>query len=174
MLSRDDVLTALQNLTPEQLHGILAQGHGRSPIKPRQLHDLRLLPTATDPRPLFIPSAEGSRDVPERHLPYPRLLWHVETGQEITVHSLEEHQAKGEMWISTPPASQALDPVARAKEMFDALSPEDQALVLEQQRQARIASVTAAMGGLTATQAAEALGQPVKRGPGRPRKADVA
>lgn len=159
-MDKTALITALQNMSPEQLEGILAQGNGRSPIKPRQLHDLRLMPTATDPRPLFIPSAEANRDMPERHTPYPKLLWHVETGQEITVYDEAEHQAKGEMWTNIPPASQALDPVARAKQMFDALSPEDQALVLEQQRQARIAAVTAAMGGLTVSQAAEALGEP--------------
>ncbi len=173
MLSKDDVMTALSNLTAEQLQGILAQGNGRSPLKPRQLHDLRLAPTATDPRPLFIPSAEGSRDVPERHLPFPALLWHVETGQEITVYDEMEKQAKGEMWTSIPPQSAPVDPVEHAKRMFDSLNDEDKALVLEQQRQVRIARVTAAMGGLTASQADEAVGLPVKRGPGRPRKTEA-
>ncbi len=178
MLSKDDVMTALSNLTAEQLQGILAQGNGRSPNKPRQLHDLRLQPTATDPRPLFIPSAEGSRDVPERHLPYPKLLWHVDSALEITVYDEAEHHAKldGGEWTSVPPTSKPIDPVERARLMFEALNDEDKALVLEQQRQARIAAVSGAMSALTANQAAQAVGLeiPAKRGPGRPRKADVA
>jgi hypothetical protein len=139
------------------------------------LNDLRRLPSAQDPRPLFIPSAEAPIDVQERHLPYPKLLWSLHTGAEITVYDAEEHRAKiaGD-YTEMAPTQVPLDPVARARELFDALNEEDQALVLEAQRQARISAVTAAMGGLSATQAAEAIGAPVKRGPGRPRKEVVA
>ena len=160
MIAKEDLLEALRGLTPEQLSGILAQGHGRSPIKPRQLHDLRLLPTATDPRPTWVQATDGREFGPEQHLPYPALLWHVETGQEITVHSAEERAAKGPMWTTVAPTAVPLDPVEQAKRMFDSLSPEDQQFVLDMQRKARMDAVSAAMSALTPSQQAAAFGQP--------------
>jgi hypothetical protein len=162
MVSTDDLMQALQGLSPEQLSAILAQGHARSPIKPRQLHDLRLAPTATDPRPLFTSGVpEAPRDRPETHSPYPRLLWHRETGQEITVGSAEDHARRGADWTDQPPQSQAIDPVEQARALFESLSEEDRALVLELQRKAKIDAINAALGQLSPGQMASALGQPV-------------
>jgi hypothetical protein len=164
-MTKDDVLQALANVTPEQLQAILAQGHGRSPMKPRQLHDLRLAPTATDPRPLFIPSAEGPREMPPQPFqPCPKLLWHKETGQEITVMDAIEEKAKGDDWISVSPRTAAIDPVTFARQMFEALSPEDQQLVLEHQRKAKVDAVTKAMSGLTSSQLDAAVSAPEKKG----------
>lgn len=165
MITKDELLDALKGLTSDQLAGILAQGHGRSPIRERQLSDLTLLPKADDPRPTFFQETDG-REFPNRHLtsPYPALMWHVETGQEITVWSLAEQQAKGSLWTTTPPNSKPLDPVEHARLLFESLSAEDQAFVLETQRQARLARVTATMGTLTESQAAQAMVAPVKKG----------
>ena len=172
MPSKEELIAALSNLSPEQIQGILAQGNGRSPNKPRQLHNLLLQPSATDPRPLFIPSAEAPRDVIITHAPYPRLMWNLFTGQEITVHSKEEFDAKmdTEQYTAIAPETKALDPTDYARQLFESLSPEDQQLVLENQRQTNIARVTAAMAGLNQAQAAEAVAVSPKRG--RPRKSD--
>ena len=64
---------------------------GRSPMKPRQLHNLTLLPSATDPRPTFFWSAESPRDTGDlsRTTLYPRLMWHGQTGEEITVEEFK-------------------------------------------------------------------------------------
>ena len=160
-MDQHELIAALQALTPEQVQGLLSQNtNGRSPMKPRQLHDLRLAPTATDPRPLFIPSAEGNRDVPERHTPYPKLLWHRVTQTEITVQSEAEHRAKSAEYADVPPNFAAADPVELARAMFDALSPEDQQVVIEQQRKAKVDAVTSQLGRMTASQQAAALAQP--------------
>lgn len=157
MISKDDLLEALKGLTPEQLSGILAQGHGRSPIKPRQLHDLRKLPTATDPRPTFFLDTDGREFEPITHSPFPRLFWLKDTGQEVTIHSADELDAKRHLLLDAAPNTAVLDPTERARQMFEALSSEDQALVLEAQRQARLAKVNAAMAGLSETQVAQAM-----------------
>jgi hypothetical protein len=87
-----------------------------SPMRPRQLHDLRLLPTADDPRPTFFPSAEPPRD--GSHLQtfeFPKLLFHSVTGTEICIHSkAEEAQmlASGYQKIALPRESD--DPEAQA------------------------------------------------------------
>lgn len=164
MISKDELIEALKGLTPDQLNGILAQGYGRSPIRTeRQLHDLRLQPTATDPRPLFVPSVDAPRDVIITHSPFPRLLWHRGTGEEITVHSLDEVRLRGADWTDVPPNQAPLDPLEHARQLFEALSPEDQAFVLEHQRKARLDRVNAYLGTLSEHQVAQAMtGEPKK------------
>jgi hypothetical protein len=162
-ISTQDLLEALKGLSPDQLSGILSQASNRSPIRDRQLHDLRLLPTAKDPRPMWVQATDGREFGPEKHSPFPALLWHVETGEEITVQSEAEKQARGAMWTSTPPNTKPLDPEAQARAMFEALSPEDQQFVIEMQRKARMDAVSAAMSALTPSQQAAALGQPVEQ-----------
>ncbi len=158
-MEQHELIAALQSLSQEQIQGLLATSTGRSPMKPRQLHDLRLAPTANDPRPLFIPSAEGNRDVPERHTPYPKLLWHRVTHTEITVQSEAEHRAKRAEYADAPPN---FAPVDHARMLFDALSPEDQQLVIEQQRKAKVDAVTKQLGTMTASQAEAALAPAAK------------
>lgn len=162
MISKDELMEALRGLTPDQLSGILSQGYGRSPIKPRQLHDLRLLPKADDPRPLFLPSVDAPRDRPETHSPYPKLLWHTETGQEITVGSLEDEQKKGAAWTSVPPSSKPIDPVEQARLLFESLSEDDQRMVLDLQRKAKIDAANAALASLNPAQLAAAMQVPEK------------
>jgi len=157
-------------------------GSGRSPIRPRQLTDLRLLPTKDDPRPTFFWSAEAPRDGRDltRTEPYPRLLWHAESGEEITVISAEQHQAKvAEGYVTMAPAWVEPDPMEAIRTQWEALSAEDQALLLESQKQDRIAMLKAKLSALPEAKLAEMLSkaaqetpaqQEIRRGPGRPRK----
>jgi hypothetical protein len=123
---------------------------GRSPFRPRQLDDLTLAPTKDDPRPTFFWSAVSPRHAGDlkKTEPYPRLLWHRESGQEITVHSLSEHQKKLADYQEIAPALVAVDPMAAIQAELDALSPEDRALVIEGQRQDRINALRAKMAKL--------------------------
>lgn len=129
----------------------LGQPGGRSPIRPRQLHDLRLLPTKDDPRPTFFWSAVPPRDGVDltRTSEFPKLLWHADTGQEITVVSKEEQWAKEAVgFVTTAPATVAVDPMDALTAQWHALSPEDQALLLESQKQDRIALLKAKLSAL--------------------------
>ena len=150
---------------------------GRSLLKPRQLNDLRLLPTADDPRPTFFWSADSPRDAGDltKTTPYPRLLWHRDTGEEITVPTAEAHAQMGEEWLVLPPAQTAPDPMETMRAELDALTPEDRAVLIEGQRKARMAALQAKMAELPDDALETLLGDAMtqataKRGPGRPRK----
>jgi hypothetical protein len=177
---------------------------GRSPMRPRQLHDLRLPPTKDDPRPTFFWSAEAPRDGVDltRTTEFPKLMWDAETGTEVTVTDAEDqgrHVARGYVFVA--PTSVVIDPMDAIKAQWDALSADDQALLLESQRQDRIAMLKAKLSALPEAKLAELLareesartpsgyplpnGEPahhglnpnvddVRRGPGRPRKDAVA
>lgn len=92
----------LQSFTPEQIADLqqmltsndMAAKQRTVAFRPRQLHNLTLQPTATDARPLFIPSAESPRneDVSKTY-PYPKLLMSRD-GEEITVRSAQEDRQK--------------------------------------------------------------------------------
>lgn len=176
----------LTQLTPEQLATLRAQlglagtdASGRSPFKPRQLHDLRLLPTETDPRPTFFWSAVSPRDVDVlKTTPYPRLLWDKATGEEVTVGDAETHQAyRADGYTELAPMQAPVDPMAELQAALEALDPETRALVIETQRKQRVAALTAKMAGLSEG-ALEALlsdePKAEKRKPGRPRKSHAA
>lgn len=126
---------------------------GRSPIRERQLHDLRLLPTKDDPRPTFFWSAESPRHAPDltKTTPYPRLMWHGTTGQEITVKNAEAqetHTAKG--FILSPPANaEQPDPMDAIRLAFESLSPEDRATLVAAQKQSRLDTLQAQMAELS-------------------------
>ena len=180
------------NLSPELLAQIqqavkdgslqLPATGGRSPIRPRQLHDLRLLPTKDDPRPTFFWSATAPRDGVDltRTSEFPKLLFHGETGTEIVVQSRDEQQAHLAMgYTFNAPAWQAPDPMDAIQAQWDALSADDQALLLESQKQDRIAMLKAKLSALPEAKLAEMLAkaaqetpaqQEIRRGPGRPRK----
>jgi len=121
---------------------------GRSPLRPRQLNNLTLAPTAEDPRPTFFWSAESPRDEVITHSPYPKLLW-SETGDEVTVSSVEaEAAAVARGYLTVAPAS--LKPFDALKAMLEAMSPEDRTLVLEAQQKDRLARVQAQLANLPA------------------------
>jgi hypothetical protein len=171
--------------TPEQLRALKAQldglsdTTGRSPFRSRQLHDLRLLPTKDDPRPTFVWSAEPPRDAGDltRTTPYPRLMWHLESGEEITVDSQASEQTMtAQGFILTAPADlPAPDPLDAMRVALEQLSPEDRALLLAAAQQDRKAALQAQLAALPESQlaallAANGTAEPVRRGPGRPRK----
>jgi hypothetical protein len=144
------------NLSPDllaQIQAAIASGQlqlpangatnlaGRSPFRPRQLHDLTLLPTKDDPRPTFNWSADPPRDdggESRRTFPYPRLLWMAD-GTEITVHSEAEHRGMvAQGYLEQAPGDVVIDQTAQLQAMLDALSPADRALVVDGKRQARV------------------------------------
>ena len=150
----------LSQFSTEQLQQLkaaiegLTNVSGRTPEHlPRQLHDLRILPRADDPRPTFFWSAEQPRHAVDltRTMPYPRLMWHSATGQEITVANVkaqETHTAQG--FILTPPANaQAPDPADAVRDALAALSPEDRKTVLLAAQQARLGRVQEAAAKLS-------------------------
>lgn len=138
----------LSQFTPEQIASLksqldgLAPG-GRSPFRDRQLTDLRLRPTADDPRPTFFWSAEEPRNAPVERPPYRRLMWESTTGREITVKSPEEqatYTAQGFVLIA-PANAEAPDMAEQARQALAQLSPEDRKLVMEAAHDARLAKV---------------------------------
>jgi hypothetical protein len=151
------------NLSPDllaQIQAAIASGQltlpatgatnnaGRSPFRPRQLHDLTLLPTKDDPRPTFNWSADPPRDdggESRRTFPYPRLLWTAD-GTEITVHSEAEHRGMvAQGYLEQAPGDVVIDQAEQLRQMLEALSPADRALVVDGQRQARIKAALSAL-----------------------------
>jgi len=168
----------LANLTPTEIALLkqqLAQtdDSGRSPIKARQLHDLRLLPTKDDPRPMFVWSAESPRDAGDltRTSEFPKLMWHQTTGEEITVYTMEQQIEKGSFYVLDPPDLR-VDPIDKMRLELESLSPEDRALVVETQQKSRMAMLQAKLAALSEDDLHALLAGtvPAKRGPGRPKK----
>lgn len=146
----------LNTLTPSDLAALKAKLFpetdplGRSPLRPRQLHNLTLLPTKDDPRPTFFWSVEGPRDVVITHTAFPKLLWHQTTNTEVTVYSQDEEAhllATG--YGSAPISAVVLDPVQNLADQLAGLSEEEQALILQAQQQTRIETLTAKLSKLS-------------------------
>lgn|SRR5262245_49752785 len=156
MISTQELLQALQQLTPDQIASLLSEER-RSPLRDRQLHDLTLKPSKDDPRPTFFQETDGREFLPIRHSPFPKLLWNRDTGEEVTVKTVHEERELGSHWTTVPPSTAPLDPETYARKLFDALSPDDQAFILEHQRQMRLEQVKKAMGQLSESQAATVL-----------------
>ncbi len=140
-----------QAIADGQLNVSDLQG-GRSPFRPRQLHDLRLLPTKDDPRPTFFWSVEGPRNNPDagKTFPYPRLLWSSD-GEEITVQSEPEHKrmlAQG--FLEVDPGTAVVDQSETIRLMLERLSPADRALVIDGQKKARMNAIQEQMAELSA------------------------
>jgi len=147
----------LTHLSPEDLANLKAQldtltdVSGRSPVKPRQLHNLSLAPTARDPRPTFVWSAESPRDQDvTRTTEFPKLLFHQTTGEECCVRSKDEELAKlaDPAWGKVAPVQAPVDPMEAVRSELASLSPEDRTLVIEMQRQERIQALKAKMAAL--------------------------
>lgn len=150
------------SLAPELLQAIkeaIANGeidltavtNARSPFRPRQLHNLTLLPTKDDPRPTFFWSVEGPRNDAEagKTHPYPRLLWDA-AGTEICVKTAEEHRAKvAEGYLEVAPGTVELDQAGQIRAMLESLSPADRALVIDGNKKARIAAAIEGMAALS-------------------------
>jgi len=146
---------------------------GRSPFRPRQLTDLRLLPRADDPRPTFYQTTEAPRDwdTTAQH-EFPKLMWSPQ-GTEVTIQAgkdakAEEAALEARGYVHTPPADQTpFDAVAR--EMAQ-LSDEDRQMVLEMQRKARMSRLEERLANLSDDELRQISGEPEKRGVGRPKK----
>jgi hypothetical protein len=144
----------LSMFSPEQIAALKAQLNndtgGRSPIRERQLRDLRLMPTATDPRPTFFLSTESPRDWDTtKPGAYAQLMWNKQTGDEITVHSEQERAAHADQYTTEPPTSRVMTPTQMVADILQSLSPEDRALVVKAQQAKRLEAATDAMAGLT-------------------------
>ena len=146
-------------MTPAQIvdlqralgQGTPTDGSGRSPIKPRQLTDLRLLPTKDDPRPTFFWSVETPRDwVVGPGTKYPALRWHGETGEEITVHDEDEDRDKGAQgyYLNTPLSAVPHDPVLDLSRALAGLPQAEQQAILAAQQQQRTDTLTAQLAAL--------------------------
>jgi hypothetical protein len=173
-------LSDITSLPPEQLAALRkalgiadVDPQGRSPIRTEPLHDLRLLPSATDPRPTFFWSAQSPRNAPDlgRTTPYPRLMWSSTSGEEITVTDAKEqatYTAKG--FVLTSPTAVVLDPADEVRAMMDALSPEDRKAVIAAAKVDRLAKVQEKAANLSDADLDALLSsmEPAKRGPGRP------
>jgi hypothetical protein len=167
-----EAIRLLNGLSPEQLSALIGTTTGRSPFKRRQLDDLTLLPTATDPRPTFFFDMKPRDFPPTTHSEFPKLLWRTKDGLEITVHDKEEQETKlAHGYQLRAPDSGPADPVDQLQQMFDELSVEDQQFLLNAEREYRLNLVRERLAKLP-KQSAEAIMGTAKRGPGRPRKAD--
>jgi len=153
---------------------------GRSAFAPRQRHNLLDKPGIKDefgryiPTPLFIPSAEGLHGVLEPP-PFLQLLWSPPNRNgdctEVTAHSpkeVSEYIAQG--YVTKAPAGHEIDPMEQIQAQFDALSEEDQRLLIEAQAQDKQARLRAALSNLSDRELEQLLGKAQKRGPGRPKK----
>ncbi len=131
--------------TPEQIAEIqqlinqgLISPNGRSPIRDRQLTNLTLVPTATDPRPLFIPSAEVPRDTkPQVYTKWPSLRWKP-NGEEVRVKDALALAALGDGYLDYPPHLQPLDPMAGMTEALAALTEKERDVIVSTQRDLRM------------------------------------
>jgi hypothetical protein len=157
----------LNNLTAAELSDLkakldgLTDTSGRSPIRPRQLHNLTLLPTATDPRPLFVPSAEQQRDYnPGPPKFYPKLMWHRDTEQEITVHSKEEEQEHLlEYKLEAPAAPIMLSDADSIRAALESLTDEERTFIIQAQKNERIDKLKAKLAELSEVDLERLLGE---------------
>lgn len=145
------------------------------PGSTRQLTDLRLRPGKTDPRPHFDLGDELPADYPGlgEQPPYRCLRWHPVTGEEVcatTTEQLARYDADG--YLSHPIQGAPKSTVEDVTDELAALTPEERELVLTAQRQKRLEVLQAKLAKLSEAELAAVQGQPVKRGPGRPRKTD--
>jgi hypothetical protein len=151
-LSPDDI-KALR----EQLGLSNTDASGRSPLKPRQLHDLRILPRADDPRPTFFWSADPPRNEAPSTPPFAQLLWESSTGREITVYSPAERDSYTEKgFVTTQPSNAVVpDSAELARQALATLSPEDRKVVLESAHEARLDRIKDMASALSPAEMAE-------------------
>lgn len=163
----------LQQIKDAVASGALQLGDpsGRSPMRPRQLHDLTLLPTKDDPRPTFFWSAEKPRHAADlsKISEFPKLMWHGTTGTEISVTSRDDQQAHLSMgYVLSAPANAVVNPLAALQSQLDAIPESDRALLLKSIETDRINKLRAQLGELPADQLeallANAAQPPAKKG----------
>ena len=119
--------SALDGLTPS----------GRSPLRPRQLHGLRPIPTADDPRPTFFWSAKSPRDGVDltRTTPFPRLLWNkAGGGTDFGVFRLKRWRSKchkAGCSLMAPTDMPAPDPSEMVRMEWASFTDDERAMMLE-------------------------------------------
>lgn len=159
-----DAQALLNSLHPDQLAALkaavdgLTDTSGRSPIRPRQLHDLRIAPRADDPRPTFFWSAEAPRNAADltKTTPYPRLMWDVKSGKEVTVTDAAaqaSYTAKG--FVLTAPSNAEKPPMESVRDLLDGLSETDRQLVLKGAHQVKLEQIQAQVLKLSDEERAE-------------------
>lgn len=125
----------------------LVMGGTRSPI-PQPLKDLRAPTTARGRlhRAHFEWSADPDPNPPE-YSPYPMLFWDA-SGVEHAISDVEGLKTKPADWQSTPPFAAPMSEMDALQKELLALSPEDRAFLLEEQRKERIARIRNRMAHL--------------------------
>lgn len=148
-----ELLAALQAAVANGSINISALKDGRSPFRPRQLHDLTLLPTKDDPRPTFFWSAEKPRDGSGTKVSeFPKLMWSA-TGTEITVLSKDmQMQRQREGYQLHCPADVIVEQIDLVKAQWDQLSAADQEILTESYRQDRRNVLLKKMGAVDPAQ----------------------
>ncbi len=169
-----DMQALLASFNADQLAALktavdsLTDVSGRTPDSlPRQLHDLRKRPSATDPRPTFFWSAEEPPHGVDltKTKPFPALLWHGENGQEITVMSAKEQAEKlAAGYVLKAPFVIVLDPMDELAEAIAALPEADRKLLLDGQKQDRINAMRDQLGKLPESQLALLLKKSARAG----------
>ncbi len=150
---------------PEEVQQLVAAAGGalgtRSPI-PKPLKDLRAPTTAKGRlhRPHFEWSADPDPD-PRPIGPYPMLFWDA-SAVEHSIPNEEALKTKPADWLSTPPFAAPMSELDALQKELLALSPEDRAFLLEEQRKQRIARIQGRMQNLPDAALAQLQATPEK------------
>lgn len=154
----------LDQLPPEVIALLQHQGQqlqgSRSPIR-KPLDDLRepSSPKERLNRPQFHWSADpdeaGKR--PYKYHPYPKLLWNA-SGEEVLVKDAAAERALGDGWRDVPPTA-SNNPVDDLMAEINMLTAEERMMVIESQRQARVARLQAKMDRLSDADIAQLMGE---------------
>jgi len=98
----------------------------------RQLRDLTIKPTKTDPRPLFA-DTDLPPDYPDlgKSPPFRMLRWHPTTGEEVcALNQSEVNSYDHQGYVKYPPHQGPPNLVAAARDELAGLSPDDRQRVL--------------------------------------------
>ncbi len=179
----------MDQLSPELIAEIMAMAKSQaetskelgssSPIR-QQLTDLREPSSQKEriARPQFHFSADPDEagKKPYKYQEYPKLMWDS-YGNEVTVKNLASEDALGEDWSDVPP-SFVDDPVASMQDEMAQLSAEERQMVIDAQKQARLARINAKLALMSDADALKAFSavedgatpEVAVRKRGRPRK----
>lgn len=129
-------------------------------------------PSATVAKPNFFYDGMNLPNVPGK--PFPTLRYRLtENGvEERCCRTVAEVVALGDDWSPVPPSVDLPSPLESIQDALEALTPEERATVMEEQRKTRLAAIQRMISELPPEDLASLqAGAPVKRGPGRPKKA---
>ena len=129
-------------------------------------------PSATVAKPNFFYEGMDLPHIPGK--PFPTLRYRLTaTGvEERCCRTAAEIVALGDGWSEAPPSVDLPSPLESVQDAMDALTPEERTLVMEEQRKTRLSAIQRMLAELPPDDLASVqAGGPVKRGPGRPKKA---